>query len=446
MARGDDAFKSGIGVVLTIIGSAVGFGNFWRFPYLVGENGGAAFLFIYIIISIVLGIPLIVSEYLIGRSTHKDFTGAFKSLNPNGKWYLTGYFTILTVILITAFYCVIGGWTLQALLQTIASIGVPQTTQDIQKSFGDFINSGWKPVLLDLIFILISCHVVSRGIAKGSEKFSRILIPTLFFVIMIMCIYSFTLSGFSDSIKFLFSPDFSKITLGTIIDAFGQVFFSLSVGMGIYATYASYVKKEENVVKEQAIIALSDTAVAILAGIIIFAAAFSFGIKPDSGPTLVFIALPSFFAKMPFGSLFGILFYVTLGIAAMTSAISLIEVLATSFIDQFDISRKKACMLIVLIEGIIGAVCALSQVDGININIMGQNFFDFLDFLTSNWMLTIICILTSVFIGWKMDRNVIEKVITQNGRFSKWFIKPYLFILRFIVPLALVVLIVNRIS
>jgi len=446
MARGNDSFNSRIGVVLTIIGSAVGFGNFWRFPYLLGENGGAAFLFVYLIISLILGIPLIVSEYIIGRSTHKDFIGAFKKLRPGSKWFLTGYLTVLTVILVTSFYCVIGGWTLHALYQTIIPCDSPQNADYFKESFNGFINTGWEPILLTLLFIGTSCHVVSRGIEKGSEKYNKILIPTLMLVLIIMCIYSVSLPGFGQCTDFLFTADFSKITLGSIINAFGQVFFSLSVGMGIYATYASYVNREESVVKDQATIALCDIIIAVLAGIIIFSAVFSFGIEPDSGPTLVFIALPSLFSQMPFGNLFGFLFYGTLTIAAITSAISLIEVLATSFVDQFGLSRKKACVYILIIESTLAIICALSQVEGIEINIMGLNFFDFLDFMTANWMLTIACILTSIFIGWKMDKKTARDVITQGGKYTTWFFRPYLFILKYIVPLALIILIINRIG
>lgn len=445
MATERGTFKSHFGILIAIIGSAIGFGNFWRFPYMTGENGGGAFILIYIAIALLLGVPLIASEYLIGKSTHKDFVDALKDLRKGSRWYLIGYLTQITVVLVLSFYSVIGGWTFHAIIDTIANIGIVRDAEITRQSFGGFVDSGWKSILLTFVFLAISSIIVSRGIHSGIEKYNKILIPVLFIVLIVMGVYSMTLTGFSKSIEYLFTPNFSAITVNTILSAFGQVFFSMSVGMGIYATYASYSESNENILKDQAVIVFGDTSVAILASIIIFSAVFTFGINPSEGPTLVFIALPSLFSQMTLGSVIAILFFVSLTIAAITSAVALIEVLVTGFVDQYGISRKKACLVIFLLEAVLSALCALSQAEGFNINIMGLCFFDFLDTLTANWMLTTICLLTSVFVGWIADKKRIrETIVTGNGITKRLYI-PYIFIVKYIIPTMVIILVINKI-
>jgi len=445
MSKERGTFNSHLGIVIAIVGSAIGFGNFWRFPYLVGENGGGAFIAIYIAIALLLGVPLIASEYLIGKTTRKDFVGALKELGNGKKWYFIGYLTQITVILITSFYSVIGGWTIHAIVDSIVNFSAVRDAEVIKESFGLFVGCGWEPIILTLVFLGISCLIVSRGIHGGIEKFNKVLIPVLFAVLIIMCGYSFTLPGFSKSLQFLFHPDFSTISSSTVLAAFGQVFFSTSIGIGIYATYASYSDKDENILKDQAIIVLSDTIVAIAAGIIIFSAVFSFGIDPSEGPSLIFIALPALFSKMAFGSIVAILFYISLGIAAITSAISMVEVITTFLVDQYDISRKKSCVLIFSLVTLLSTVCALSQADGFDITILGFNFFDFLDTLTANWMLTTGCLLTSIFMGWVVDKKRIRDAIVTASPITKNLYGPYIFIMKFIVPAMVIILIASRV-
>lgn len=430
------AFKSNFGVMMAVAGSAVGLGNIWRFPFLAGENGGAAFLILYLCLVILVGLPLMLAEFSIGRATHRAAVGAFKTIAPKTKWHWIGYLAVVAGFTILGFYSVIAGWTVKFLYDAFAGGWVGQSSTEITATFNSFVNTGWQPVLLSTIFIIATAAIVLKGVEKGIEKSNKILMPVLVIILVLLCINSMTLSGFGDGMEFLFKPDFSKITTMTVLAALGQVFFTLSIGMGVMITYSSYVVKEENMVRSKAIVTVIDTSIAIISGIAIFPAVFTFGIEPTEGPNLVFIALPNVFAQMIGGYFVGILFFILLFIAAITSAVSIMEMVAAYFIEEFHIPRRRAVIYISIGIFILSTLAALSQMDNSSIMIFGVNVFDFLDKLSSNYLLTLGGLATAIFTGWVFKKEKLREVLTSGGKYATWVFPIFLFLIRYFCPLA----------
>lgn len=446
MEKQRGAFKSNFGMIMAVAGSAVGLGNIWRFPYMAGENGGAAFLILYLALVLVVGLPLILSEFCIGRATHKGCVDSFRKLRPNTRWHWIGYIAVIAGFTILGFYSVIAGWTIHFTASAITSGFNTTSSAEVTQTFNTFVNSGWKPIMYTVLFILMTMAIVNRGVEKGIEKFNKILMPVLLVILVILCINSMTLSGFGEGMNFLFTPDFSKITVKTVLDALGQVFFTLSIGMGVMITYSSYVTKEENMVKNKGIITIIDTSIAIISGIAIFPAVFTFGISPQEGPALVFIALPTVFAQMSFGTIIGVLFFVLLFIAAITSAVSIFEMLTAVFVEKYKISRPRALIIIGSGVGILGILSALSQIQGVNLKLFGLNIFDFLDNLSSNYLLTLGGLTVAIFTGWFFNRDLLRKTFTTNGRHSKWLFKPFMFIIRYVSPVAVAAIFLSKLG
>lgn len=301
------AFTSSFGTMMAVVGSAVGLGNIWRFPYLAGVNGGAAFLLLYLFLILLVGLPLILSEFVIGRATHRGAVGSFKQLAPRSRWYLVGYMGVVAGFCILGFYSVIAGWSVRFLYDSVINANAGQSYDEIAVSFNAFKNTGWQPILLSAGFLGLTAFVVFKGVEKGVERWNKILMPLLIGILVVLCVNSFTLDGFGAGMSFLFSPDFSKITANTVLDALGQVFFTLSLGMGVMITYSSYVVKPENMLRSKGIVTLIDTSIAIISGIAIFPAVFTFGISPTQGPDLIFLTLPNVFGQMAGGQYVGIL-------------------------------------------------------------------------------------------------------------------------------------------
>lgn len=440
------SFTSNFGVMMAVAGSAVGLGNIWRFPYMAGMNGGAAFLILYLVLVVLVGLPLILSEFCIGRQAKRGCVESFEKIRPGSRWNLVGYVAVIAGFTIMGFYSVIAGWTIYMLGDALwGGFEIANYAQQ-QISFNSFVNNGWTPIGLSILFIGLTVGIVIRGVEKGIEKSSKILMPLLIVILIILCINSMTMTGFGDAMNFLFTPDFSKITGQTVLDALGQVFFTLSIGMGVMITYSSYVTKDDNMVKSKAIVTVIDTGVAIISGIAIFPAVFSFGINPSEGPSLVFVTLPTLFAQMTFGTFVGILFALLLFIAAITSSVSIFEMLTAVFTEKYKISRTKAVTYVASVVAFLAILSALSQIEGSSLVIFGLNIFDFLDTLSSNYLLTLGGLLIAIFTGWFFGKEKLRKVFTSNGRYSNLIFKPFLFIIRYVSPVAVAAIFLSKLG
>ena len=439
-----DNFGSSFGVLVAMAGSAVGLGNLWRFPYLVGTNGGAAFIIIYLAIVFVLALPIMYSEFVIGRRAQANVYSAFKQLAPGSKWSITGIIAIICCIMIISFYSVVGGWTIDYMVKSI-TMQFASDTSALGGLFEKTVTSSWQPVLYMAAFVILSGAILLAGVKDGIEKYSKVLMPLLFLMVVLIAVRSVTLPGAEKGIDFLFKPDFSKVTANTVLDALGQAFFSLSVGFGIIFTYASYVKKNENVVKMSVQTALADTIFAIIAGVAIMPAVFSFGISAGQGPGLVFVTLPYVFSQLPLGSLIGFIFFFVLFIAAITSLISLMEVVVAFMIEVFKLSRRVALALLTLLILCLGTLCSLSQGVLSGVKILGNNIFDLFDKTSANILIPVGALLIVLFAGWKMKRADFIDEITSGGlhKINPLYLKVILFSVRYVAPIIITIIMVR---
>lgn len=446
------SFGSKIGAILAAAGSAVGLGNIWRFPYETGNHGGAAFIFIYLICIIFMGLPIMIAEFSIGRHSRANTAGAYKVLAPGTPWKLVGYMGVLAGFLILGFYSVVAGWTLEYTLQALTN-GFAGMTQagEYTQFFGSFSSSALRPIVWMFAFLILTHAVIEMGVKKGIEKSAKIMMPALFIIIVILAICALTLPGAGEGLAFLFNPDFSKVTPGVFLGAMGQAFFSLSLGLGCLSTYASYFGKETNLSRTAISVGFIDTLVAITAGIIIFPAAFSVGISPDAGPSLLFITLPNVF-QLAFGDVpllaytFSLLFYVLLALAAFTSTISMHEVVTAFVHEEWKVSRRKAAWMVTAGCTVVGICSSLSFGLWGEFHLFGLNIFDFLDSLTSKIMLPLGGMLISIFTGWYLDRRIVWEEISNGGKLKVPLFKAYIFILKFIAPIAIGLIFINELG
>ena len=441
-----DSFGSRFGALVAMAGSAVGLGNLWRFPYLVGENGGAAFIIVYVILSFVICLPIFVSEFVIGRRSQKNAYSAFRDLSGGSAWRWVGLFTIIVPLIVLSYYSVIGGWSIEYLLKSLTfSFTGGESQSALSTMFSDFVSSAWGPLLVHTGFLLVTTLIVMVGIKDGIEKFSKVMMPMLFFIVIGIAIYSMTLPGAKAGLDYLFNPDFSKINGKAIAAALGQAFFSLSLGFGTIMTYASYVDKKENPLFQSVATASSDLLFALVAGMAIMPAVFAFGISPQTGPGLVFETLPYVFGQMPAGGFIAILFFLALLVAAVTSSISMLEVAVAYLVEEKKISRIWACVILFAICWVVGAVCSLSFGPLSHIKIDGGNIFDFFDNLSSNILMTLGSLLTVLFVGWRLKKTDVYDEFTNGGTLSTnarifgvlWFL------IRYICPLAIILIFVS---
>ena len=423
-------FGSRIGVVLASAGSAVGLGNIWRFPTEVGNNGGAAFILVYLCFVFLLAMPVMLAEFVIGRGSKANTVGAYRTLAPGKPWIVAGFMGVLGGILVLSFYSVVAGWTLH---YTVQSFGNQLTSgQDFGAVFQRFVSNPWKPLTYQLIFLLITHYVVSRGVERGIERFSKVMMPVLLFIML--------------------RPDFSKVTTGVVLSAMGQAFFSLSVGLGCLATYASYFKPDTPLVSSAMNVCVIDSAVAILSGFIIFPAVFSVaGVAPNAGPGLVYITLPHVFneafAGLPvLGYLFSGMFYVLLLLAALTSTISMHEI-ATAFIhENYHLSRQRAAMVVTTICIVLGAACSLSFGPWSDVKIWNRGFFDLFDFLTAKFLMPLGGILITMFVEWYLDRRFVVDQLTNGGKLRVRGLRILLFLIRWVAPIGVGIVFLNEIA
>lgn len=435
-----DSFGSRFGALVAMAGSAVGLGNLWRFPYLVGENGGAAFIIIYILLSFLICLPIFVSEFVIGRRSQKNAYAAFRDLSGGSEWRWVGLFTVIVPLIVLSYYSVIGGWSVEFLLKSLSFSFSDASRITMNTMFTDFVSSTWAPLATHTVFLLFTTLIVIVGIKDGIEKFSKVMMPLLFMIVVAISIYSLTLPGASAGVDYLFRPDFSKIDAKACASALGQAFFSLSLGFGPIMTYASYVSKKENILTQSAATAISDLMFALIAGVAIMPAVFAFGIDPQAGPGLVFETLPYIFGQMPAGGLIAILFFAALLVAALTSSISMLEVAVAYLVEEKRFSRVWACITLFVICWIVGALCSLSFGPLSDLRINGGNLFDFFDSLSSNVLMTLGSLFTVLFVGWRLKRTDIYDEFTNGGTLSTnarifgvlWFL------IRYICPLAII--------
>lgn len=447
-----DGFGSKLGVIAAAAGSAVGLGNICRFPYVLGSNGGGAFLLVYLLIVLCLGVPVMLSEFVIGRRTQKNPIGAFKTLKPRSAWPVLGYLGVLCAFIIMAFYSTVAGWTLEYIVKAVGNQFQGKDLSVIKSEFTDFQQIGWKNVMWQGVFIFLTGFVVFRGVAEGIEKYTKILMPLLVVILIVLGVKSLTLPGAGEGLSFLFKPDFSKITGSVLVSALGQAFFSLSMGMGVLITYGSYIKKNDNMSTTALSVVLADTLVAVLAGVVIFPAAASFDVEPTEGMGLVFNTLPMLFNKMTGGYIFCIIFFVLLAVAALTSTISLLEVIVAYLVEEVHITRRWATVLASVGCMAVGVFASLSLKNDSPFAIAGMSFFDDLDFFSAKVLLPIGAFFIVIFVGWIMGKKDFDAEITNEGQLKldlkfnklKLNLKGIIyFIIKFIAPLAIAVIFIS---
>ena len=452
MARDDRAnFGSKLGVILASAGSAVGLGNIWRFPFETGNNGGAAFILIYLVCVLLLGIPIMIAEFSIGRHSRANTAGAYQRLAPGTQWRWVGRMGVLAGFLILSYYSVVAGWTLEYIGEAAVNGFAGKTAGEFIDSFNSFVGHPFRPLLWLVLFLLATHYVIVKGVEKGIEKSAKIMMPILFLLLLVLTACSISLPGAGEGIEFLLKPDFSKVDSTVLLNATGQAFFSLSLGMGCLCTYASYFRDDTNLPRTAFNVAAIDTLVAILAGFIIFPAAFSVGIQPDAGPSLLFITLPNVF-QQAFGSLpwlavlLSLLFYVLLALASLTSTISMHEVVTAYLHEEFNLPRGKAARLVTGGCILLGIFCSLSLGVGKEYTLFGLTLFDIFDFLTAKIMLPLGGLFIALFTGWYLDKQLFRSEVTNNGTLKFAFYKTLVFVLRYIAPIGIAAIFINELG
>lgn len=432
-----DSFGSRFGVIAATAGSAIGLGNIWRFPYVAGENGGGAFLIIYLGFILLIGIPVMLSEFTIGRSAQRNVFGAFRKLAPGKPWYLIGLMGVAAAFMILAFYTAVAGWTLEYIFQSLINGFDGLSSQQLNDMYFSFIGAPWRPLLWFFIFMALTAAIIMAGVQKGIEKYTKILMPMLLVLLLVLVIRSITLPGAAGGISFLFKPDFSKITPSTILEALGQAFFSLSIGMGTLITYASYIRKNDNLGTAAFSVAFADTFIAILAGLAIFPAVFAFNIEPGSGVGLVYITLPNIFQQMPGGYFFSLMFFILLGVAALTSTISVLEVIVAFFSEELGLNRKAATWLATSSVSILGVMCVLSTSTMADVKLLGFTIFDLMNFTSANILLPLGGFFIVMFIAWFLGRDKTKEELSNNGELKVRYMSFFMFVVKFLAPLAI---------
>ena len=440
MGKEQRGFSSSLGAVLAAAGGAVGLGNIWRYPYMLGENGGGAFLLLNLIFVLAFGIPLIMSEVVIGRRSQSNVVGAYRKLGGKKGWTIIGYFSLISALLLYSFYSVVSGWTLNYIVLACTNQLSGLTPEQVTETFTTFTTGTFWPIFYQLIFLIITALVITFGVQKGIEKVSKVLMPLLFLLLMFMCVRSLTLPAAKQGLHFVFSPDFCKLSIDGVLGALGQSFFSLSIGVGAMVTYGSYIRKEDSIFKTSALIAVCDLLVAVAAGVVIFPAVFSFGMDPASGPELVYVVLPNVFNSMPAGRIFAVIFFVLLSIAALTSTISLQEILVAYTVEERQWSRRKSSIISTLAIFVVGIFCTLSFGPLSDFKIFDYTIFELFDHVTASYLLPIGTLAMTIFLGWFYPKAEIKDEITNGGTLKGKLFALYYFILRYVAPIAMVII------
>lgn len=439
-----ESFASRRNVIMAMAGSAIGLGNIWRFPYIVGQYGGSAFILVYIFCCFILAMPIFLSESIIGRATHKNTFGAMEMLAPGTKWKWLGLLTVVTPLIIMSYYSVVGGWSIGYFCKALTFGFTSGNSAEVTGIFDKFVSSAWLPLVCMTVFLLLCAVIVYKGVNKGIEAFNKITMPVLFFLMVLIVIYSVSLKGAGSGVEYMIKPDFSKLSLDAFAAALGQSFFSLSLGVGTILIYSSYVSNDENILVFSNGTAIADLLFAIISGFAIMPAVFAAGMEPSSGPGLIFQILPYIFSKMGnvVSGVVAILFFLTVIVAALSSAVSMMEVGVAYLVEEKHVTRAKATLGIFFFALVIGSLCSLSFGPLKDFRILGQGIFSFCDKLCSDWLMTFGALLFCLFVGWKMKKSVVRDELTNHGRFKgneKVFPAVY-FLIRYIAPATIVVI------
>ena len=441
-------FGSKMGVILATAGSAIGLGNVWRFPYMAGENGGAAFIIFYILCVVMLGLPCMVSEFIIGRHAQANTARAYNKISASRIWTAVGCLSVLTGFLITSYYAVVSGWCLQYIYASLMG-HLDGDPEYFKQYFANFSTHPVKPIVWTVAILGITHLVIQHGVRDGIERASKMLMPTLFILLLVLVVSSCMLPNAIAGIEFLFKPDFSKVTPDVLLGALGQSFYSMSIGMGCLCTYASYFSRHTNLLRSAVQIGIIDTFVAILAGLMIFPAAFSVGVSPDSGPSLIFITLPNVFQQafsgMPLvGYIISLAFYALLSLAALTSLISLHEVSTAFFHEELHIGRKKAALIVTLSCSVLGAFCSLSLGGYEVMSFLGKTLFDIFDFVTGQVFLPVCGFLTCLMVGWYLPHKLVRDEFTNWGTLRGSLFHVYLFAIKYLCPACILIIFLHQ--
>ena len=451
-----ETFSSGLAVFFATLGSAIGLGNIWKFPYLTGSNGGGAFVLIYILCVLLVGIPIMISEFYIGRKTRTNAVGSFSKLKAHPAWKSIGYMGVAASFLIMFFYSSVAGWVYSYVFKAVkgdftglATLPVDQATKIVGDQFSSAIGGAYSPMIWQLIVFAVVSIILIAGVKNGIERITKTLMPALFILILIIiiCIRSLTLEGAAQGVNFLFHVDFSKITPAVILSALGLAFFKLSLGMGTMITYGSYFTQDNNMLGTSAKVAFADTLVSILAGLAIFPVVFTFGMEPSAGPGLLFNTIPLVFSKMPFGNILLTAFFLLTSIAATTAMISLVEVPVAFMAEEWKMKRNSAVLLTSGIMLAIGVLTVHPQSLFGNTTVAGKSFFDLFDYISSNLLLPIGGLLITIFVGYTVSKDKIKEELSNNGKLNNYStIDLYSIVLRYVTPLLLAAVFLNSIG
>lgn len=439
-----EGFGSTLGVIAATLGSAVGLGNIWKFPYITGENGGAAFILIYLLFVCLIGLPIMISEFVIGRRSNAAAVGSFKRLAPATPWFLTGVAGALSAFLIMAFYTSVAGWVYAYIFKAISGGLMTTDPKMSEQAFTSFVSGVWSPLIWQWIVLIVTGTIILAGVKNGIERMTKTLLPILFVLLLISDIRALTLPGASKGIAFLFEPNFAKITGATVLAAMGLAFFKLSVGMGAMITYGSYVGKDESLIGTGVKVALADTVVSLMAGMAIFPAVFAFGFDPQAGPALLFMTIPMVFNSMPFGQAFLAIFFILTSIAATGAMISLFEVPVAYLTEERNWSRKSATVVTALGMALLGSTATLSNSVLKDFHLFGKTMFDLFDYASSNLLLPITGLAIALFAGWRLRKWDVADEISNGGSLNnRNLVKGYLFVVRYLAPVAIVIVLLS---
>ncbi|MYL45759.1 hypothetical protein GLV94_08875 [Virgibacillus halodenitrificans] len=433
-----DQWASKLGFILSSAGAAIGLGAIWKFPYMTGMNGGGAFFLLFIAFTVIIGLPILIAEFIIGRGAQKEAVTAYKILSPKSNWSFIGKWGVAGAFLLMSFYCVVGGWVLTYSVLSIPGLIIKEGA-DYPALFETITGSPLITLIGFALFLLINVVVVSFGIKDGIEKSSKILMPLLFIFFIILVIRSLTFEGAMEGLRFFLQPDFSKLNASNVLYALGQSFFSLAVGISVMVTYSSYLRKDVSLPMSAASVSVMNIFVSLLAGLAIFPVVFAFGLEPAEGPGLLFIVLPEAFAQMPFGEVFLSLFLLLFLFAVLTSSFSMLEIITSAFTENKNRSRKKVAAFAGILVFIAGIPAALSSSNLADFKIFGLTVFDASDFLVSNIMLPGGCLFIAIFIGYKMEHAVMQKEFSYGNHLSPSVYKVWFQLMRWLVPVTIIV-------
>jgi neurotransmitter:Na+ symporter, NSS family len=444
-----DGFTSTFGVLVATLGSAVGLGNIWKFPYLTGANGGAGFLLVYLLATLLVGLPVMIIETMLGRAARADAVTTFDRVAPirQGGWKIIGWMGFAAAVLIMAFYSEVAGWVYAYIFKALTGEIATTDPKVAGAVFGNLVSNPTYSLVWQWIVLGITGSIIVLGVSKGIEAVARKLMPLLFILLVVLCVRSLTLPGAMEGLKFLFSPDFSKITPAVLLTAFGLAFFKLSIGMGCMLTYGSYFRPDQNIPATTTRVMFADLSVSLLAGIAIFPAVFAFGFAPAAGPSLVFMTIPAVFASMPGGVVFMTIFFVLTAIASVGAMLSLLEVPVAILSERYRLGRKRASLYTILAILLLGIPASLSQSIAAEWKLFGMSPFDLFDFLSSNILLPFGGILICIFVGWVYGLPQLERELSNDGRLAnRPLIRAVFFLVRYIAPLSIAVVLLHGLN